>query len=627
MSSALPSFQKMAEVSPLPMVIWDESGTIYEANEAFFQLLGMTAGVPLSVNYWDLTPALQKQLEINHLLSREHEPYEKELCLPNGKLRSVRVDGFTLDRRQQRTWFAAIMRPLRRPTGIYGDLGASTASDDSLAAVSSVATDDQAERERVLRRQNELLFRLARSPIVSSGDFVAAARDITEVAARGLQVSRASIWVFDQHRRRIVCQMLYELETGRHNDRAVGMTLMAGDFPAYFRALSEDRAVVADDALTHPATFEFRENYLEPLGIHSMLEAPLRHKGELVGVLCHEHCHARRSWTHDDINFAGHLADLVERAMEAVDRSVVERALHQLNSELEQRIDDRARQLEEATELVLRLQKERTEAQMAAGFAQEMQSALNSASTVIGKVLGRGDASEADGDESAMQLRSQLQELYAKLSDRLDEATTEEFGLAMQHADVLTESFSALLRPVEQALKITREISEYSLIGRARPGHELCPMIPLIQSIYDELQPLIEQNQIRIVFDLHGPLHLYGVELHYRAAIRNLLVNACDALAELPDDRPRRIFLRYHSVPAGALISVEDNGDGIPDQMRQRLFEPFFSTKGRSHTGLGLPIVRKVATLYDGQLDIDSRPGEGTRARILLPLKQVAPVR
>ncbi len=626
MSSVLPSFQRMAEASPLPMVIWDESGAIYEANEAFYQLLGMTASVPTKLNYWELTPFLQKQLEINHLLSREHEPYEKELCTPSGKQRSVRIDGFTLERSDERMLFAAILRPLSRRTSANSDGGISASSDDGLAPLSSVPTDEQGERERVLRRQNELLFRLARSPIVSSGDFVAAARDITEVAARGLQVSRASIWIFDQPRKRIVCQMLYELAAGKHDDRFVGMTLLASEYPAYFRALSEERTVVADDARHHPATQEFRESYLEPQGIVSMLEAPLLHKGELVGVLCHEHCGEQRSWTQDDVSFATHLADLVERAMEAVDRTVVERALHQLNRELEQRIDDRARQLEEATELVLRLQKERTEAQMAAGFAQEMQNALRSARTVINKVMGRGSDDDPESSEPATQLRTLLQEIYQRLAERLDQSTIEQFSVAMQQAEVLSEAFTALLRPVEQALKITREISEYSLIGRARPGHEVCVMIPLIQSIYEELQPVIEQNQIRMIFDLHGPLQLYGAELHYRAAIRNLLANACEALAELSDDRQRRIFFRYYSVPAGALISVEDNADGIQDETRQRLFEPFYSTKGRSHTGLGLPIVRKVAHLYDGQLDIDSRPGEGTRARILLPLKQVAPV-
>lgn len=627
MSILPPSFQKMAEASPLAMVIWDELGTIYEANEAFYQLLGMTSAMPSALNYWDLTSAVQKQLEINHLLTREHEPYETELQTKNGKLRSVRVDGFTLERSPQRTLFAAVMRPLRKRSSNAETGSVGSSSDDGMAPLSGVQTDERGERERGLRRQNELLFRLARSPIVSSGDFVAAARDITEVAAHGLQVSRASIWIFDQHRKRIVCQMLYELGTGKHNDQAVGMTLLAGEFPAYFRALGEDRAVVADDARTHPATQEFRDSYLDPLGIRSMLESPLRHKGELVGVLCHEHCGEQRSWTQDDVSFASHLADLVERAMEAVDRTVMERALHQLNRELEQRIDDRARQLEEATELVLRLQKERTEAQMAAGFAQEMQNALSSANTVINKVLARDGENGSDNHDSAMQLRPLLQDIYLKLHDHLDEATTEQFGLAMHQADVLGEAFTALLRPVQQALKITREISEYSLIGRARPGHEICLMIPLIQSIHEELLPLIEQHQIRVILDLHGPLQLYGAELHYRAAIRNLLANACDALAVLSDDRQRRVFVRYLSVPAGALISVEDNGDGIPDDARPRLFEPFFSSRGRSHTGLGLPIVRKVASLYDGQIDIDSRLGEGTRARLLLPLKQVAPVR
>lgn len=614
MSSSPPSFQYMAEASPLAMVIWDESGTIHQANEAFCQLLGLSSAGYASLNYWELGPSGGKAGEIHHLLTQESKPYEKEFVVAGIGPRRVRIEGFTLDQQQSRAIFAAIVRPIGRQL-------------DDNPLMHGLSADVQGERERILRRQNELLFRLARSPIVSSGDFVAAARDITEVAARGLPVSRASIWLFDLHRKRIVCQMMFDLESGRHNDRAIGMTLMASDYPHYFRALAEDRAVVASDARTHTATMEFKDSYLEPLSIYSMLEAPLRHKGELVGVLCHEHCHSKRSWTQEDVSFASHLADLVERAMEAADRTVVERALHQLNRELEQRIDERARQLEEATELVLRLQKERTEAQMAAGFAQEMQSVLDPANAVIAKVLGRGEDVDPDDSEPATNLRPLLQELYLNVQDCLNEANTQRFGLAMQHADQLTGAFAALRRPVEQALKITREISEYSLIGRARPGHELCQMIPIFQSIHDELVPAIEQLQIRIVFDLHGPLQLYGAELHYRAAIRSLLANACDALRELVEDRPRRIFVRYHAVPAGALISIEDNGDGIPDQVRARLFEPFYSTKGRSHTGLGLSIARKVATLYDGQLDLDSRQGEGTRARMLLPLKQIAPAR
>lgn len=609
-----PSFQQMAEASPLAMVIWDESGTIHQANEAFWHLLGLASAIPEARNYWDLGADDGKASEIRHLLSHEGQAYDKELVTVDGGRRWVRIEGFTLERQAGSALFAAVLRPL-----------ASTPNDRATQLAHNAEL--RGERENILRRQNELLFRLARSPIVSSGDFVAAARDITEVAARGLPVSRASIWLFDIHRKRIVCQMLFELESGKHNDRAVGMTLLANDYPQYFRALAEDRAVVANDARSHPATHEFKEGYLEPLGIYSMLEAPLRHKGELVGVLCHEHCHNRRSWTQDDVSFASHLADLVERAMEAADRTVVERALHQLNRELEQRIDERARQLEEATELVLRLQKERTEAQMAAGFAQEMQSVLDPARTVIEKVMGQGKEVDPEDSEPATDLRQLLQELYLAVQDHLSEATTQRFGLAMQHADQLTGAFAALRRPVEEALKITREISEYSLIGRARPGHEVCQMIPLIESIHDELAPLIEHEQIRVVFDLHGPLQLYGAELHYRAAIRCLLANACDAVRELIDDQPRRIFVRYHAVPAGALISIEDNGEGIPENARSRLFEPFYSTKGRSHTGLGLPIARKVATLYDGQLDLDSRPGEGTRARMLLPLKQIAPVR
>src|SRR5688572_1318623 len=190
MSSSGPSLLTLAEASPLAMVIWDAAGTILDANRAFYQLLGdltTDGSEAVSSDYWAVTAPAQKQREINHLLTKEREPYYKEFVTRDGALQSVQANGFVLSREEPRMRFAAVIR-----------------------AISAEARNEQAEHGRALRRQNELLLKLTRSATIDLGDFKSAIREITEAAALGLAVSRVSVWLYDGEKRRIVCQDLYE---------------------------------------------------------------------------------------------------------------------------------------------------------------------------------------------------------------------------------------------------------------------------------------------------------------------------------------------------------------------------------------------------------------------------------
>src|SRR5262249_21337703 len=113
------------------------------------------------------------------------------------------------------------------------------------------------------------------------------------------------------------CLTLYELSRNEHSS---GTVLSAADYPRYFAALETGRAIDASDAREDPRTSEFRVGYLVPLGITSMMDAAIREEGRVIGVVCQEHVGPRRTWTQDEVAFAGAIADQVALLMTAEDR-------------------------------------------------------------------------------------------------------------------------------------------------------------------------------------------------------------------------------------------------------------------------------------------------------------------
>jgi len=94
------------------------------------------------------------------------------------------------------------------------------------------------------------------------------------------------VWRLVEGGAAIECIDLYERSQKRHT---AGVRIGAAEAPRYFEALQRERTIRAHDARTDPRTSEFREGYLDPLGIKSMLDAPVFLRGKMVGVVCHEH--------------------------------------------------------------------------------------------------------------------------------------------------------------------------------------------------------------------------------------------------------------------------------------------------------------------------------------------------
>ncbi len=245
-------------------------------------------------------------------------------------------------------------------------------------------TELLAESEKRLAFFNRVLAELALRAS-ENRNLQALLREITETAARTLEVQRVSVWLLSDFlsslsRRlpsdgdcawgetgfadetaassgqpnnlkskiqnlKLLCLELYELGAGRHSQ---GRVLAAADCPAYFQALAKERIVAAGDASSDPRTRELSQSYLTPFGITSALDAAVLRCGVFVGVICLHHSGSPRRWGLEEQCFASSLADFLALSVETCDRANVEASLTDAYSELEIRVRELSSQLEAA---------------------------------------------------------------------------------------------------------------------------------------------------------------------------------------------------------------------------------------------------------------------------------------
>jgi len=164
---------------------------------------------------------------------------------------------------------------------------------------------------------------LLRLGALDKSAFDTALQEVVRTDAETIDVERVNFWSLRREPLSIVCELGY-LRGQRAYER--GVVLFAHDFPAYFHALQEERVIAADDACGDRRTAEFRDSYLVPLGIGSLLDVPVWVGGSLAGVLCHEHVGPARHWTSEEQEFALALAHVVAAALEARGRRHAEQA-------------------------------------------------------------------------------------------------------------------------------------------------------------------------------------------------------------------------------------------------------------------------------------------------------------
>jgi nitrogen fixation/metabolism regulation signal transduction histidine kinase len=197
-----------------------------------------------------------------------------------------------------------------------------------------------------------------------------------------------------------------------------------------------------------------------------------------------------------------------------------------------------------------------------------------------------------------------------------------------ENAYGLTEETRAELTQIveECTTSITREVAglkalvdEFSRFARMPPPRlEPVDLNEVIRQAVQLYQERLEGVELRLTLAEPLPAALLDTEQLKRVFV-NLTDNALEALAAVPDERVVTITTRHDPSRDLLIATVEDTGEGIPIGDFKRLFQPYFSTRGRG-TGLGLAIVARIVTEHGGRVYAEANTPHGARFVVELPV-------
>lgn len=383
--------------------------------------------------------------------------------------------------------------------------------------------------------------------------------ELAGLAARTMEVDRVGVWILVDEGRALRCR--YLLQQSSHQVFQ-GVVLRAQDFPSYFGALEQLRTIAAADAYGSPITSELRQSYLEPLGITSLLDAPIYSNGRIVGVVCHEHVGKRRTWTEAECGFAGAVADNISRIYGEHERRHAESALEAYQQHL------------------MELHRMEAVGRMAVGVAHDFRG-------IVGIALG-----------------------FAELIRRVPELPSQADQYAQRVIDAL-----------KRGEHLTQEITKF---GKDDPVSPRVLDVPAVVATSTNMFRVLLGSSIQLNIIGDRPVsRVFMDPAQLERALLNLVLNARDAM---PAGGKLTISFEDTVIDdedgEGATyvaVAVADTGIGMDEETRANAFKPFFTTKGERGTGLGLVIVDQIVSRAGGRVEIETTPGAGTTLRLYLP--------
>ena len=240
---------------------------------------------------------------------------------------------------------------------------------------------------------------------------------------------------------------------------------------------------------------------------------------------------------------------------------------------------------------------------------------LNQLSVSYNRMLERlSDAFEIQRQftaNAAHELRTPLALMQVQLDLYHSNSHPDNDADTVQMIKMVTEQNDRLNKMVKTLL----DMSELQTVGR---DDEII-LDALVDEVLEDLEPLAEGKNIRLIGKCKD-ITMVGSDILIYRLVYNLVENAIKY-----NHSGGQVTVTAYRKEKHVYLSVEDTGNGIPEELRERVFEPFFRVdKSRSRelggVGLGLALVREIVRVHDGSIAVRSNPSGGTVFDVILPL-------
>jgi PAS domain S-box-containing protein len=195
-------------------------------------------------------------------------------------------------------------------------------------------------------------------------------------------------------------------------------------------------------------------------------------------------------------------------------------------------------------------------------------------------------------------------------------------GREPPNLDEATDAVRRIIRDAKRASDVIAHTR--ALLKKSGAEKKPVDLTELIREVLALVQPELSRHRIVLRPLLADGLPpVLGARVQLQQVALNLIMNGIEAMAEV-SDRRRELVVRTerHALDAGlcVLVAVQDTGTGIAPESRDRLFEPFYTTKSHG-LGMGLSISRSIIQAHGGRLSITPNPGHGVTSEFVLPAR------
>lgn len=487
----------------------------------------------------------------------------------------------------------------------------------------------------------EIIEDLVAEKSYREGNFKEFSQVICKVIANFANVSRVGVWLLDLPQTHIYASTM--LVDGDIVETDIKIS--KEEYPVYFGALNLNRSLIVNDTYNDPVTQEFVESYLTAFNITSMLDTPIREGNDIKGVICIEHTGPERVWSEDIISFAGICGDLLSHVLLLKNKNIYQRAIDQVAditiSDTDGRIiygndvflekykvdksqigNIHQRALNSGfhdgpffKDLWETIKSKKVWNNLILNKSLEGEKGWNDTTIIPIEVGGREyyftmriDRSEQKRLEDLVRKSAKLSAIGEISASILHEVSSPLTTLGMVVELLEMRSNGEFKKEIDDILKASKSVQKIFknmrkfLVEGELDRFERVDLLSVISAAQELIDTEFKKNNIQLeIVSGEEKLEVFGDATSLTQVFSNLIKNAIDAIANL-DEKWIKIILDKSS--DRVLVKVIDSGNGLSEEVSEKLFEPLFSTKKKtSGTGMGMSIIRNIIIKHNASIN------------------------